>query len=183
MNAVDKAIQTQLANIEKKTGKTLAQLKAALARSGKTKHGELRAWAMETYGLGHGDANTLVHAAQAKPDAGGGDVIADLYADKKAHLRPIHDKVMAAMKGWGDFEIAPKKGYVSLRRKKQFAMLGPKTNDRVELGLNVKDDVASKKIVAQKPGGMCQYITALTSAADVDKEIVAALKKAFDAAG
>lgn len=183
MADVEKAVATQLANIEKKTGKTLTQLHAALAKSGKSKHGELRSWAMETFGIGFGDANTLIHSAQAKAAPAGGDALAEIYADKKAHLRPIHDKVMEAMKTWGEFEIAPKKGYVSLRRKKQFAMLGPKTNDRVELGLNLKDDVASKKIVAQKPGGMCQFIAPLSSPADVDKEIVAALKKAFDAAG
>jgi hypothetical protein len=183
MADVEKAIATQLANIEKKSGKTLAQLHAALAESGKSKHGELRTWAMETFGIGFGDANTLIHSAQARPATIGGDALADIYADKKAHLRPIHDKVMEAVKGWGEFEIAPKKGYVSLRRKKQFAMLGPKTNDRVELGLNLKDEIASKKIVAQKPGGMCQFIAPLGNPADVDKEIVAALKKAFDAAG
>jgi hypothetical protein len=183
MADVEKAVATQLANIEKKTGKSLAQLHAALAKSGKAKHGEMRTWAMETFGIGFGDANTLIHSAQTKPAPEGNDVLADIYADKKAHLRPIHDKVMAAINGWGDFEIAPKKGYVSLRRKKQFAMLGPKTNDRVELGLNLKADVASKKIVAQKPGGMCQFIAPLSSPADVDKEIVAALKKAFEAAG
>ena len=183
MADVDKAVATQLANIEKKTGKTLAQLHAALAKCGKTKHGEMRSWAMETFGIGFGDANTLIHTAQAKAAPTGGDVLAEIYADKKAHLRPIHDKVMQAMKAWDEFEIAPKKGYVSLRRKKQFAMLGPKTNDRVELGLNLKDDITSKKIIAQKPGGMCQFIAPLSSPADVDKEIVAALKKAFDAAG
>jgi hypothetical protein len=183
MADLEKAIATQLVNIEKKTGKNLAQLHAVLAKSGKTKHGEMRTWAMETFGIGFGDANTLIHSAQAKPAVAGGDMLAEIYADKKAHLRPIHNKVMGAMEGWGEFEIAPKKGYVSLRRKKQFAMLGPKTNDRVELGLNLKDDVASKKIIAQKPGGMCQFIAPLSSPADVDKEIVAALKKAFDAAG
>ncbi|NJO35346.1 MAG: DUF4287 domain-containing protein [Rhodospirillales bacterium] len=182
MTDLQKAVQTQLANIEKKTGKTLAQLHAAIAKSGKTKHGEIRTWLMDEFGLGHGDANTLVHSVQAKPTPSG-DVLAEIYTDKKAHLRPIHDKVMDAIKGWGNFEVAPKKGYVSLRRKKQFAMLGPKTNDRIELGLNLKDDIASKKIVAQKPGGMCQFIAPLTSPADVDKEITTALKKAFDASG
>lgn len=183
MADVEKAVATQLANIERKTGKTLAQLHAALAKSGKTKHGEMRTWAMQRLGIGFGDANALIHAAQAKAAPVGGDVLADIYADNKAHLRPIHDKVMRAMKGWGEFEIAPKKGYVSLRRRKQFAMLGPRTNDRVELGLNLKDDIASRKIVAQKPGGMCQFIAPLSGPADVDKEILAALRKAFEAAG
>ena len=183
MADVEKAIATQLANIEKKTGKTLAQLHAALAKSGKAKHGEMRTWAMERLGIGFGDANTLIHSAQAATAPARGDVLADIYADNKAHLRPIHDKVMRAMKGWGEFEIAPKKGYVSLRRRKQFAMLGPRTNDRVELGLNLKDDIASRKIVAQKPGGMCQFIAPLSGPADVDKQILAALRKAFEAAG
>lgn len=182
MADLEKATATQLANIEKKTGKKLAALHAAMAKCGKTKHGEIRAWLMEEFGIGHGDANAVIHAAQATL-AAGGDVLAKIYADKKAHLRTIHDNVIEAIRGWGEFEIAPKKGYVSLRRKKQFAMLGPKTNDRVELGLNLKDDIASKKIVAQKPGGMCQFIAPLSNPADVDNEVVAALKKAFDAAG
>lgn len=189
MNSADKALVTQLANIEKKTGKTLAHLAAAIAKSGKAKHGEIRSWLMEKYGLGHGDANTLTHHAlksggdDAAAGASDDDVLDAIYAGKKAHLRPIHDKLMAAIEKLGDFEVAPKKGYVSLRRKKQFAMLGPKTNDRFELGLNLKADLKSRKIIPQPPGGMCQYIAPLTSAGDVDAEILAALKQAYEAAG
>jgi len=40
MNIVDKAIQTQLANIQAKTGQTLDQLRALLQQSGLAKHGE-----------------------------------------------------------------------------------------------------------------------------------------------
>jgi hypothetical protein len=138
MADMDKAMATQLANIEKKTGKSLAQLTAAIKKSGLAKHGEIRSWLMETYGVGHGDANTLTHlalksdgasaakASGASPD----DVLAEIYSGKKQHLRSIHDKLMKAIGTFGEYEIAPKKGYVSLRRKKQFAMLGPKTNDR-----------------------------------------------------
>ena len=53
-------------------------------------------------------------------------------------MRTIHEKLMAEMGAFGEFEVAPKKGYVSLRRKKQFAMIGPATNTRFEVGLNLK---------------------------------------------
>jgi hypothetical protein len=176
----------QIRNIEAKTGKTLAAFRAAVAASGKAKHGEIRSWLMETYGLGYGDANTLTFFATADPDAVAPSqeaAVDEIYAGKKAHLRGVHDAVLAAIGSWGEFEVAPKKGYVSLRRKKQFAMLGPKTAERAELGLNLKDNIASNRIIAQPPGGMCQYIVALSGAEAVDGEVIAALKRAFDAAG
>ena len=191
MADMDKAIATQIANIEKKTGKSLAQLAAAIKKSGHAKHGEIRDWLKETYGLGHGDANTLTHVALKSDGASAAkasgastdDVLAEIYSGKKEHLRPIHDKLMAAIVKFGEHEVAPKKGYVSLRRKKQFAMLGPKTNDRFELGLNLKDDIRDPRVKAQAPGGMCQYIVALTSADEVDAKLIGYVKQAFDAAG
>ncbi len=191
MADMEKAIATQLANIEKKTQKSLAELTRAVQGCGASKHGEIRSWLMETYGLGHGDANTLTHialksdgASAAKASGASTDaVLAEIYSGKKAHLRPIHDALMAAVVEMGQFEIAPKKGYVSLRRKKQFAMLGPKTNDRFELGLNLKDDIADSRVKPAPPGGMCQYIVPLGSVDAVDAKIIGYLKKAFDAAG
>lgn len=180
-----RALQTQLANIEKKTGHALAQLQAALEASGKTTHGEMRTWLMESFGLGHGDANTVAHLAKSASEgaSGGRDVLDEFYAGPKAHLRSVHDAVIAVVASQGEFEVAPKKGYVSLRRKKQFAMLGPKSRERVELGLNLKDDISSPRIQAQKPGGMCQFTVSLATAGDVDAEVAAALVKAFVAAG
>jgi hypothetical protein len=191
MADMEKAVATQLANIEKKTGKTLAELTKAIRGCGKTKHGEIRTWLKDTYGLGHGDANTLTHVAlssdgeRAAKAAGSStdDVLDEIYSGKKAHMRPIHDKLMTAINGFGELEVAPKKGYVSLRRKKQFAMLGPKTNDRFELGINLRDDVSHPLVKAVPPGGMCQYIAALTSEKDVDAKLLAIVKKAYEAAG
>lgn len=190
MSSPEQANATQLRNIEAKTGQDLAALRIAIAASGKSKHGEVRTWLMETYGLGYGDANALAHfaagekgAAPASGAAAAADPLADIYTGKKAHLRSIHDALMAAIQPWGGFEAAPKKGYVALRRKKQFAMLGPRTVDRAELGINLKDDVASERVVAQKPGGMCQYAVALSSPADLDAEVLSVLRRAYDAAG
>jgi hypothetical protein len=62
MSVVDKAIETQLRNIQTKTGKTLDQLRGILRKSGFTTHGGLRDFAKREPGLGHGDADALVHA-------------------------------------------------------------------------------------------------------------------------
>ena len=189
MSSLDQARDTQLKNIETKTGRTLAQLRTLLTRSGLAKHGELRSFAMEKLGLGYGDANTLVHlalasdgqsAAVGKSDTG---VLAEIYADKKAPLRPIHDALMAATTRFGEFEIAPKKGYVSLRRKKQFAMIGPGSATRVDVGLNMKGVAATDRLLAEKPGGMCQYKVKLTSPSEVDAELIGWIRQAYDAAG
>jgi hypothetical protein len=189
MSTPEQALASQLRNIEAKTGLDLAAHRAAIAASGKEKHGEVRTWLMETYGLGYGDANSLAHfaAGSKAPAPASGDSDADpldeIYTGKKAHLRSIHEAVMSAIQPWGEFEVAPKKGYVALRRKKQFAMLGPKTATRAELGINLKDDVASERIVAQKPGGMCQYIVALATPDELDAEVVSVLRRAYAAAG
>ncbi|MDZ4776252.1 MAG: DUF4287 domain-containing protein [Alphaproteobacteria bacterium] len=190
MTNPDQARATQIANIEKKTGKSLDALRKALESSGKEKHAERRAWVMETFGLGHGDANTLVHIAmktdgQSAAEAAGAsddDVLNAIYSGKKAHMRAIHDALMTAISGFGAYEVSLKKGYVSLRRKKQFAMLGPKTNDRFELGLNIKGAAANGRAKPVPPGGMCQYIVALSDSSEVDSDVIALAKQAYDGA-
>ncbi len=189
MNIVDTAIATQVANIQKRTGKSLEELFALLRASGLVKHGELRDMLKRDHGMGHGDANTLVHVyvqsqqPAAETPQGEGDVLDALYAGPKAALRPIHDVLMEAVHGFGDFEIAPKKTYVSLRRKKQFAMIGPATKTRVEVGLNMKGLDGTARLLAQPAGGMCQYKVHLTDPAEVDAELIGWLRTAFDAAG
>ncbi len=186
---LDKALETQLANIQKKTGKSLDQLYGWLKGTGLAKHGELRDAAKSGLGLGHGDANTLVtlylraSGGAAAPAASGQAAVGEIYAGPKAALRPVHDRVMAAIEGFGAFEIAPKKGYLSLRRKKQFAMVGPATKTQVEIGLNAKSLAGGARLVAQAPGGMCQYKVRIAAADEVDAELIGWLRAAYDAAG
>lgn len=191
MSTPEQAIQTQLANIQRKTGKSLDELAAVVRASGLSKHGEIRDLLKRELGLGHGDANTLTHtvlkgggtAASQAQAAGTGDVVDEIYSGAKAALRPIHDRLMAAIDSFGEFEIAPKKGYLSLRRKKQFAMIGPATNTRVEVGLNMKDVGATGRLTAMPPGGMCNYKVKVTDASQVDGELIAWIRRAYDSAG
>ena len=191
MSSVDKAVETQLANIQKRTGKTLDELAAVIKASGLTKHGEIREMLKRDLGMGHGDANTVVHLVQksdgasAAKEAGasGDDVLDGIYTGAKAALRPIHEKLMASIQTFGEFEVAPKKGYVSLRRKKQFAMLGPATNTRFEVGLNGKDLGPSDRLEAMPPASMCHFKVKLTAVSEVDEELIALIRAAYDRAG
>ncbi|MCK6619892.1 MAG: DUF4287 domain-containing protein [Calditrichaceae bacterium] len=191
MNSMDKALQTQLQNIQTRTGKTLEQLYEIIRKSGLSKHGEIRDMLKKELGMGHGDANTLVHvfmrsAGEGAAQAGGTSIeeaINEIYAEPKAALRPIHEKLMAEITKFGLFEIAPKKGYISLRRKKQFAMIGPATKTRVEVGLNMKGVAATPRLIEMPPGKMCQYKVNLSDSKEVDKELISWIKQAYDSAG
>ena len=178
------ALVTQLRNIEARTGQTLAQLRSAISDSGLTKHGEVRTMLMQRYSLGYGDANTLAHRAKAEPaQAAAEDPLDAIYCGKKAELRPLHDLVMARIAEFGEFEIAAKKSYLSLRRKKQFAMVGPATQTQIEVGLNARSLPADARLKALPPGGMCPYAVRLSTPAEVDKKLLAWLRTAYDAAG
>lgn len=191
MSDLDKARETQLRHIEAKTGKSLDQIRAIIKESGLAKHGEIRSMLMSNLGLGYGDANSLVHYAlssdgQSAAQASGAsldEVAGEIYSGKKAHLRPIHDRLLAAIEKLGTFETAPKKGYVSLRRKKQFAMIGPASNDRVEVGLNMKGVPETPRLAAMPAGGMCQYKVKVTEPSQVDEELIAWIRQAYDGAG
>lgn len=191
MSTLDQAYQTQIQNIQKKTGKTLDELTTLIKNSGLTKHSELREMLMRELGLGHGDANSLVHYVQETDGARAAQVkglstdavLDEIYADKKAPLRPIHEKLMEAINQFGEFEIAPKKGYVSLRRKKQFAMIGPGSGTRVDVGINAKGLEADARLVEQPAGGMCNYKVKVTDPGEVDATLIAWIEKAYQSAG
>jgi hypothetical protein len=191
MNVVEQAAQTQLGNIQKKTGKTLDELAALARQSGAAKHGEVREMFIKTLDLGYGDANALAHyvlqpeggrAAEVK-NGGSAGILDEIYSGPKTGLRPIHDKLVDEIGRLGEFEVAPKKGYVSLRRKKQFAMLGPANNTRLEVGINARDLAKNERLVEQAPGGMCNYKVRLSSVDEVDAELIAWIHDAYENAG
>ena len=176
MGGVDQALASQLRNLQDRSGRSLDELYGVLRHSGLTKHGELRDLLKTKLGMGHGDANTLVHtylkAGSGDAAPGETDPADEIYAGPKAALRPIHERLMAGIERLGAFEVATKKGYVSLRRKKQFAMIGPGTKARVDIGLNLKGIEATERLRMMPPGGMCQFKVEVTDASDIDAELI-----------
>ncbi len=179
---------TMIANMKEKTGKTLEQWLTVAKKTGAEKHGQIVKALKVDHGMTHGYANLVAHKL-LKSDAGsaaeaGTDLVNAQYAGPKADLKPIYDALIKAVNAFGkDVEVAPKKSYVSLRRNKQFALVQPSTRTRVDLGINLKDEPAAGRL--EKSGSfnaMVSHRVRLEKAADVDKDVKAWLKKAWQEA-
>ena len=186
-NSPEEGMASLIRNLEANTGKSIDAWIATARATGQTKHGQIVAVLKKDHGLSHGYANQIAlrALAAAKPPAGSEvDPIDALYAGAKASLRPIHDALIAAIKGFGsDVEFSPKKSYVSVRRSKQFALIQPSTATRVDVGLILKTIPAKGRLEESGSfNAMFTHRVRLASPADVDAELIAWLRQAYDAA-
>ncbi len=96
-------------NLAEKTGKTLAQWVRITTRSKLIKHGEIIKFLKTEHGLTHGYANLIAHNT-LKSDSGSvsdvGKLVEKQYAGAKADLRPIYEKLIAAVTKFGEVLVA-----------------------------------------------------------------------------
>jgi hypothetical protein len=182
---VDAATAKMIANLEANTGRSFADWIAEAKASGHGKHGQLVAWLKADRGLTHGYANLVAHKAMAS-DAGsqaGDDLVEAMFAGPKAAMRPAYDKAAGFVEGLGGVEFAPKKGYMSLRRSKQFALLQPSTKDRLDVALVLKGvEPAGRLEAAGSWNAMVSHRIRIGSAEEVDAEVLGWIKRAWEAA-
>ena len=186
MSSVDEATQTQIRNIETQTGQSLDELIAAGLATGQTKHKALQAFFTETYGLTYGNANVVAIFARDRLKGASGEeanFVDAQYEGKKAALRPLYDTLIAGVTDFGDdMAIAPKRTYVSLRRKKQFALVQPGPG-RVDVGINLKGVEPDGRL--EKSGSfnaMCTHRVRVNSPDDVNDELLGWLRLAYEQA-
>ena len=63
-----------------------------------------------------------------------------------------------------------------------YPFFGPATKTQVEIGLNAKNLEGGERLIAQEPGGMCQYKVRLAAPSEVDGELTAWIRAAYEAA-
>lgn len=183
---MDKTTEDFFVKMKELTGKTYEEIKGLYLSSGLTKHSDIRSFFMDKLKLSYGYANTLVHLIAKSDGTSMADgksmeeLLEEIYDAKKVQLRPIHDAIMDAIYDFGDFEVVPKKGYLSLKRKRQFAMIGPKSNTRIEIGINIKDIEGTEKLIEQPKGSMCKFIVKLQTMEDIDPELISWLQEAYN---
>jgi len=176
---------TMLLNVPDKTGKTILAWHKILSKTSFDKHGQLVKYLKKDHGVTHGFANLIVTKYLSPDTSSESELVTKQYAGAKLDLMPIYEALISAVQTFGeDVELAPKKAYVSLRRKKQFALIQPSTKTRVDVGLNLKDVNETKRL--ERSGSfnaMVSHRVKLSSVKDVNKQLIAWLRDAYEKAG
>lgn len=186
MTAADDAMESMIRNLQKITRKPIGHWVDVARKSGAAKHGEMVKLLKSKHGLTHGYANLVAHQAlqSAAVHAHAGDLVATQYGGSKAGLRPLYDELIERIGAFGkDIEVAPKKAYVSLRRKKQFAIIQPSTAERLDVGINLKDVKPGGRLEASGSfNAMVSHRVRVTSITEINEELIKWLRKAYEGA-
>jgi predicted transport protein len=202
MATVESGPQRQIRNIEAQYGRSMAAWTELIRASGLARHGQIVSMLKQQHRLTHGSANRVALVALAAMDRSGPRALAagsggsasrdgaapldpadELYADRPA-LRPIHDRLMTEIESLGsDIEIAPKKGYLSLRRRTQFAMTKPAAR-HVDMGLILPDAPTTDRFESAATwNALFSHRVRVRSTDDVDVELATWIRQAYDRAG
>ena len=183
---MEKAVTTMFENLKEKTGHSFDEWKALVATQNFSKHGEILKFLKETHNVTHGYASEIalkILGSDAASATDTDDLIESQYKGKE-NLKAFYDKLLAEIGQFdGEFEIAPKKTYVSLKRKKQFIILNPASKTRFEIGFNLKGIEPKGKLEAEKPNGICSHKINLADINDIDQEVIDWIRMAFNNAG
>ncbi len=184
---MDQAAQKMIENLHKNTGKTLEEWVKIVKETGITKHGEIIKYLKSDHGFTHGFANLVAHKSKGS-DAGSADNPDDLitvqYSGKET-LKPIYDLLSEEISKFGDDVVfAPKKAYVSIIRKKQFAIIQPSTKTRVDVGIQLKEHETNDRLIKSGSwNAMVSHRVKMDSVDQADDQLIAWLKEAYERAG
>ena len=177
---MDKALQTMISNMPEKTGKSLDEWTKILKAKSFSKHSEAVKYLKTEHQVTHGFANTIV--TLSKEDASETtDLVANQYKGKES-LMPIYESLISYVKSLGeDVTITPKKGSVSVIRKRQFVLIKPATKTRIDLGFKLKDKEITERLENSGPfGSMCTHRVRIQTVDDVDPELRGWIQEAYD---
>jgi hypothetical protein len=188
MASVEDGIAAQIRNIESEYGKPIGAWIELVNASGLAKHAQMVAMLKAEHGMRHGAAHRVALMALAANQPAPSNAVAALdvlYAGKKAALKPVHDALIAAINAFGnDIEQIPKKGYISLRRAKQFAMIQPSTLTRIDVGLILRDHEPTDRLEPAKGfNALFTHRVRIHTVTDIDDELSAWLRHAYQSAG
>jgi hypothetical protein len=174
-------------NLEERTGRSLEEWVRLVRREGPPEEPERRRWLKAEHGLSTSYTRWIAGAAEGKEMGSAGydpsAYVERLYAGPKAGLRPLHDRLCRLALSLGkDVKVCPCETMVPFFRKFAFAELRPATATRLDLGLALGDAKPGGRLasVAVAMGNRITHRISLGSVAEVDGEVEARLREAYD---
>jgi hypothetical protein len=180
----EESLAKMIASLNEKTGKPLEEWQAIIVQKGLAKHGEVVSFLKNEHGVSHGYANQIaLHRNDTAQESGSDEDPLDAIFANKELARAIYDDLIAKISAFGsDVDLAPKKAYVSVRRKKQFAILQPAAN-RLDVGINLPREATTARLEASGSfNAMLSHRVRVSSASEVDGELLGWLKKSYEGA-
>ncbi|MFY9621080.1 MAG: DUF5655 domain-containing protein [Pyrinomonadaceae bacterium] len=171
-------------NLKTSTGKSVPEWMKQLSSSGITKRNDLIKWLKESAGFGHMNASLLagIYLNNGKPVYGStDDLLANQFA-KAADMRPLYESFIAfVQKHFENSSVLPKKTYVSILEKREFAAINIKPKElRIgfDLGDRPFDDAVSKSKLSG-PMPRISHMLVLTDKAQLNSELVELVKSSY----
>ena len=177
---MDKALKTMIDNMPEKTGKSLSEWKTILQEKSFAKHSEGVKYLKTEHNVTHGFANTIVTLSKQENNTSE-DLVTKQYSGKE-NLIPIYKELITFIKSFGeDITITPKKGSVSIIRKRQFMLIKPATKTRIDLGFKLKDKPTTDRLENSGPfGTMCTHRVKITNQIEINDELKKWIKEAYE---
>ncbi len=185
-------VQKWVAELPVKTGRSLDQWLELIRRQGPATEIARRDWLKKEHGLGTMSAWWLAERADGRGEDDSPEkylasalvYVDEMFAGKKAGLRPLYDRLLELGLSMGkDVKACPCKTIVPLYRKHVFAQIKPATNTRIDFGLALRDTPAVGRLI--DTGGMAKkdritHRFAIATPGDIDDEVKSWLQKAYD---
>ncbi len=180
----DEAIETIIRSIESKTGRTIEQWVRLVHGMGERAPSRIVANLKSAHGLAEEHASVVADRAFATISDTGVvalDLVAAQYRGETAGLKPIYDFLTHTLCGFGtDVTLAPAEGRVDVERKRAFATIRPGSATRLDVAMALGDAPATERLVLlTPPEGAFTHVVGLEALADVNKELVGWLGKAY----
>ena len=185
------SFQAYLDTIKKKTGKGPEHFRKLAEKRGllraDVKAGEIVAWLKSDFELGHGHAMAIYSTLRSaiEPPSTRDQRLGDHFKGRRAKWSDTYEEIISKANGFGKDKTSIKVGdsYISLLRKgKKFAILKVGV-DFLDLGLKLKKDAPAdaRLTSAEDWNSMVSHRVRLNSPGDLDRDVIAWLKAAYEA--
>ncbi len=185
--------QKWVADLPQKTGRTLEEWIRLVQESGPPTEKDRRVWLKEKHKLGTNTAWWVAERAEGKgveasdPEAyleAAEQYVEEMFAGKKAALRPIYDALLKLGLGLGkDVKACPCKTIVPLYRHHVFAEIKPTTQTRIDFGFALGNMKATGRLI--DTGGFAKkdritHRIPITRPEEIDDEVKHWLRTAYE---